>query len=57
MVVMAHVCEGFHLLPRMGWGEPQSVGHYLDLSGAAIGLTLLPLGYLLSRRGKADAPD
>lgn len=50
IVVAAHVCEGLRLLPRMGWGEPDSIGHYLDLSGMATGLTLLPLGYLLSRR-------
>ena len=50
IVVAAHLCEGLRLLPRMGWGEPHSVGHYVDLSGAAVGIALLPLGYLLSRR-------
>jgi len=54
MVFVAHICEGFHLLPRLGWGEPRSVGHYLDLSGAAVGLILVPLGYFLSRRSRAE---
>lgn len=53
MVVVAHICEAFHLLPRLGWGQPRSVGHYLDLSGAALGLALVPLGYFLSRRRRA----
>ena len=50
VVVAAHICEEFHFLTGMGWGEPRSPGHFLDLSGAVVGVTLLPLGYLLSRR-------
>jgi hypothetical protein len=34
------------LLPSMHWGLPDSVGHYLDLGSAALGVTLFPLGYL-----------
>ncbi len=30
----------------MQWGHENSVGHYLDLSSAVLGLTLFPLGYL-----------
>jgi hypothetical protein len=45
-VVIAHVCEALELLPWMHWGEQHSVGHYIDLVSAAVGLTL-PLGYLL----------
>ncbi len=50
VVVVAHVCEGLHLFPSMRWGDARSVGHYVDLSAAALGLTLLPTGYLLDRR-------
>jgi hypothetical protein len=46
-VVLAHVCEALHLLPWMGWGDPRSTGHYLDLTSAVIGLFLLFVGYLL----------
>jgi len=49
VVVLTHVCEALHLLPWMSWGEPDSAGHYLDLSSAALGLTLLTAGYLLDR--------
>jgi hypothetical protein len=42
--------EAFHLLPRMGWGLPNTPGHYLDLCSAITGLILLPLGYILARR-------
>jgi hypothetical protein len=30
----------------MGWGLPNSIGHYLDLVSAVLALTLLPLGIL-----------
>jgi uncharacterized membrane protein len=50
VVVLTHVAEGFRLFPSMQWGSPTSVGHYLDLSSAVLGLTLLPVGYLGSRR-------
>jgi hypothetical protein len=54
VVVFAHVAEAFHLLPWMGWGLPDSAGHYVDLIGAIAGLILLPAGYAahrLARRG------
>lgn len=44
-VVFAHVAEEFHLFPAMGWGLPDSSGHYLDLASAVLGLTLLPAGF------------
>jgi hypothetical protein len=50
VVVVAHVCEALHLLPWFGWGQEHSVGHYIDLSSAVLGLTLLPLGYVFRRR-------
>ena len=46
IVVFTHVAEAFSLFPRMGWGLPNSAGHYVDLVSAAAGLTLLPTGYL-----------
>ena len=36
----------FGLFPWMGWGRPDSIGHYLDLASAAGGLMLFPIGYL-----------
>jgi len=50
VVVVAHVCEALHLLPWFGWGQDHSVGHYIDLSSAILGLTLLPVGYVFRRR-------
>jgi uncharacterized membrane protein len=46
IVVLAHVSEGLHLFPVMHWGSPRSVGHYLDLTGALLGVTMLPIGYV-----------
>jgi hypothetical protein len=53
IVVFAHLSEAFNLLPRMGWGLPNSAGHYVDLVSAIAGLILLPIGFLarwLARR-------
>jgi len=47
VVVLTHVCEALHLFPWMHWGLEHSVGHYLDLWSAILGLTLVPFGYLL----------
>ena len=52
-VVFTHVAEAFRLFPWMGWGLPNSVGHYVDLISAAAGLILFPVGYL-SRRLSAE---
>ncbi len=46
IVVFTHLAEMFHLFPTMRWGEPRSAGHYLDLISAALGLILLPFGYI-----------
>jgi hypothetical protein len=47
IVVLAHMAEAFHLFPQMGWGFPNSPGHYLDLSSAIIGISLFTFGCVL----------
>ena len=47
IVVLTHLCEALRLFPWMQWGSENSVGHYLDLWSAVLGLTLFPMGYLL----------
>ncbi len=49
LVVLTHVLEALDFPRWMHWGRQHSVGHYLDLLSAALGLTLLPAGYLLWR--------
>jgi hypothetical protein len=41
VVVLTHVAEHWHIFPAMGWGQPNSPGHYLDLSSAILGVTLI----------------
>jgi len=41
VVMFTHVAERFDILPGMGWGLPNSPGHYLDLFFAAAGVLLL----------------
>ena len=48
VVVVTHVFEALRLFPWMHWGVQHSVGHYVDLWSAVLGLTLFPLGYLLN---------
>ncbi len=48
VVVFAHVAERFDIFPFMGWGLPDSPGHYLDLFSAIAGVALL-LGGLAAR--------
>jgi hypothetical protein len=55
MVVLTHLCEALHLFPWMHWGRERSVGHYLDLWNAVLGLTLFPIGYLLHALTKRQA--
>lgn len=49
LVIATHIAERFRLFPSMGWGLPDSPGHYLDLAGASAALLLLPIGYALRR--------
>ena len=46
IVLLTHVAERLHVFPGMGWGLPNSVGHYLDLVTAILAGILLPLGFL-----------
>jgi hypothetical protein len=57
LVPLTHIREALHLFPWMRWGDEHSVGHYLDLSGAVLGLTFLPVGYCLHRRERRSAPS
>jgi hypothetical protein len=41
VVVLTHVAERWHFFPEMGWGLPDSPGHYLDLASAILGVALL----------------
>jgi hypothetical protein len=55
VVVLAHVSEALRLFPWMLWGRPDSVGHFVDLLSAVLGLTLFPIGYLLHALAKQRA--
>jgi hypothetical protein len=46
IVVLTHVAEELHILPGMGWGLPDSPGHYLDLTSAVLACALLIAGMI-----------
>jgi hypothetical protein len=52
VVALTHVAETLSLFPSMRSGEPDSIGHYIDLSSALLGLMLVPVGYLMHRRSR-----
>jgi|SRR5215831_17628046 len=52
VVVLTHIAETTGFASSMGWGRPDSVGHYLDLSSAIIAVTLVPLGLGLRMRDR-----
>jgi len=52
VVIFTHIAEDLRLFPEMGWGNPHSIGHYLDLSSAVGGIALLALGVLARIRTK-----
>ena len=48
VVVLTHVAERFDVFPAMGWGLPDSPGHYLDFVSAMLGSMFLIVGVALS---------
>jgi len=47
IVVFTHVAEMLNVFPGMGWGFPDSPGHYLDFASAVLGGTLLIAGIMV----------
>jgi len=54
IVSAAHVFEAFGFFAAAGWGQPRSLGHYIDLAAALLGLVLLGAAVLfrLVRRAR-----
>lgn len=53
VVALTHVFESLAIMPAAGWGQPHSVGHYLDLTAALLGIAATVgavLATLLRRR-------
>jgi hypothetical protein len=49
VVVLTHMAERWHILSVMGWGQPNSPGHYLDLSSAIFGVALILIALIWRR--------
>ena len=50
LVILAHIAEALHWFAFMHWGQEHSIGHYLDLTSAILGIAVFSLGYLLHVR-------
>ena len=49
VVLFAHLSEALRFLPVLGWGQPNTLGHCIDLACAITGVVLAAIGYV-SRR-------
>jgi len=47
VMALTHVFEAFSVLPSLGWGQPHSVGHLIDLVAALLGIALVTVSFLL----------
>ena len=47
VMVLTHFAEALSVLPQMGWGRPNTPGHYLDLVSAVAGMVLVVAGISL----------
>ena len=50
VMALTHVFETFSILPAFGWGRPHSIGHFIDLAAALLGISFVALGFLVHRR-------
>ena len=47
IMAATHVFEAFSVLPTLGWGRPDSGGHFIDLIAALLGVALVAASFLL----------
>ena len=47
VMALTHVFEAFSILPKLGWGQPHSVGHLIDLVAALLGVTFVTTSFLV----------
>ena len=47
VMALTHVFAAFSILPQLGWGQPHSVGHLIDLVAALLGVTLVATSFLV----------
>jgi hypothetical protein len=47
VMALTHVFRAFSILPGLGWGQPHSVGHFVDLVAALLGVALVTTSFLL----------
>jgi hypothetical protein len=50
VMALTHAFEAFAIFPTLGWGQPRSVGHYIDLIAALSGVALMGAGFALRQR-------
>lgn len=42
--------EAFAILSALGWGQPHSIGHYIDLGATVLAVTFIVVGVIVAAR-------
>jgi hypothetical protein len=50
VMALTHAFEVFAIFPALGWGQPRSVGHYIDLIATLSGVALTVAGFAFRQR-------
>jgi hypothetical protein len=50
IMALTHVFEAFAVFPKLGWGHPRSIGHYIDLTAALSGIALMVASFAFRQR-------
>jgi|SRR5580658_10493842 hypothetical protein len=57
-MALTHVFEAFSIFPSLGWGQPRTLGHFIDLVAALLGITLVATSFVIlyvrQSRGRND---
>jgi hypothetical protein len=51
VMALTHVFQAFSIFPALGWGQPRSVGHLIDLTAALLGVAFVTTSFVLRHRG------
>ena len=55
VMALTHFFAAFSILPALGWGQRHSVGHFIDLVAALLGVALMTTSFALSRRDARES--
>ena len=55
VVSLTHVFEAHRVLTALGWGRPDTLGHYIDLAAAVSAMGFAVVGFVIIAAGQRPA--